>query len=378
MGKTAKKRKEKRGREFAAELEKHTEREKTLKEIDQLKDEELYEITDKSKSIKKRYPLDPLRFKRKMWKFLGKSKSEAKLVEKLKKKLATSKVDQPKKKEPEVMDLWGDAKPATGASEPKKSAKHFKSCLPAVVPPHPGQSYNPASADYKELLKRAIEFEKQKEQQDRKALETLQPQRALNLLQKNGEEPQPEPKAEIEPEAEAPMTDLKISMNKPVDDSKRKTPAQRNRERKAKELKRLDEAKKAEKKKLHDVNRLKEIMKEIKTEKAELEAKRKEKEEKEKQRLEQQKEGVVFGTKKIGRFKYEQHAVDFLLPEELPKKLAQIQTDEGSSVRNCYESILKRGLVQPPAEGKGKGRGKAKRKYKFTESRDDNNNEDDE
>ena len=374
MGKTAKKRREKRGRDLAKELEKRTEKEKAELEVSKLKDEELFEITDKSKGIKKRYPLDPARFKKKMWKFLGKSKNESRMVEKMKKKMLASgnagEKEKVKKKEPELMDLW-----ETKGPEPRRAAQPFKSYLPAVALPHAGQSYNPAAADYKELLQRAVEFENLKEQQDKKALETLQQKRTVKT---EGESKVENVQAaEEDSDKEIPSGDInKISLNKPVDDTKRKTTTQRNRERKSQKVRHLEEAQKIEKKKLHDINHIKEIVKGIKEE-ASLKAKLvKQKQEKQEVKLKEQQEGVVFGRRRIGRYKYEQLAVDFMLPEDLPKKLNDIKVDDASNIRNCYESILRRGLVQPAAEGRIRGKSKAKHKYRFTDVKDDNDKED--
>jgi len=345
MGKTAKKRKEKRGRELAQELEKHTEHKKINEEISKLQDNELFEITDKSKDIKKiRGPLDPLRFKKKAWKFLGKSKNEARMVKQLARKIEAGVIKtnpEPKKSEnEEMMDLWD-----TDIKMPKKPMQHAKkSMLPAIPLPHAGQSYNPAAADYKDLLKRAVEFEKKKEEQDKKALEILKPK--VTVSEEKPEETKNQPETEkIEPEKQ----DFKISSNKPVDDSNRKSTAKKNREKRVREQMRKEELLKEEKRKLNDINRLKELIKQVKGESEEVRKKREEKQKRENEILEKQKEGVEFGYKKLGRYKYfpmqphfyqffnkkyEQHAVDFMLPEELPKRFNEIKTDEGSNIRN--------------------------------------------
>ena len=136
------------------EIEQKRDETNTLKKIEKMKDEELFEVTDKSKGIKKqKYALDPQRFKRKMWKFLGKSEMEAKVVEKLAKKIQKLKKEEKKekkgKKEGEVFDLW-ETKGKN--DELKHKVKPFRPYLPAVIPPHAGQSYNPSADDYKVFI----------------------------------------------------------------------------------------------------------------------------------------------------------------------------------------------------------------------------------
>jgi len=152
MGKTSKKVKEKRGRELQKVIVKQQEVDREEKAMSALKDEDLFEITEKSKGIKKkRYPLDPMRFKKKMWKFLGKSQTEEKMVTQLARKIVAGKVEKcgvSKKKDNELMDLWGDGENVTNRKVRRK-IKSFRSCLPAVIAPHAGQSYNPSASDYK-------------------------------------------------------------------------------------------------------------------------------------------------------------------------------------------------------------------------------------
>lgn len=146
MGKAAKKKKDKRGRLVAKEIEAEVEKAKAEKEMTDLKDEELFEVTEKPKTGKKRYPLDPLRFKKKLWKFMKQSKSEAKMIAKLQKKMQAQQRET--KQEPELMDLWAENIPKE-RSKSRGKPEPFVSCLPAVTLPHGGQSYNPSASDYK-------------------------------------------------------------------------------------------------------------------------------------------------------------------------------------------------------------------------------------
>eukprot|EP00826_Nyctotherus_ovalis_P002652 TRINITY_DN10535_c0_g1_i7.p3 TRINITY_DN10535_c0_g1~~TRINITY_DN10535_c0_g1_i7.p3 ORF type:complete len:157 (-),score=69.23 TRINITY_DN10535_c0_g1_i7:742-1212(-) len=146
MVKISKKKKDKRGRKVAREMEREAARARAEEEMAQLKDEELFEVTERAREVKRRFPLDPLRFKRKMWKFMGRSKHEAKLIERLKKKMLTKKEER--KVEPEMKDLWEESVPR-GKNKSRGKPAPFVSCMPAVVLPHGGQSYNPSASDYK-------------------------------------------------------------------------------------------------------------------------------------------------------------------------------------------------------------------------------------
>lgn len=150
MVKTAKKKKDKRGRKVAREMEREAARARAEEEAAQLKDEELFEVTEKAKDVRKRWPLDPLRFRRKLWKFMRRSKHEAKLIEKLKKKMLMRERErkEERKEELELKDLWEEKVPM-GSSRSRGKPMPFAAHMPAVVLPHGGQSYNPSASDYK-------------------------------------------------------------------------------------------------------------------------------------------------------------------------------------------------------------------------------------
>lgn len=167
-------------------------------------------------------------------------------------------------------------------------------------------------------------------------------------------------------------TDLtKISVNKPVDASKKKTTVKRNREKRNRIMMQLEKQKKVDALKIQGVNNLRQIIKEVKAESEAHKEKLRKKEEAKKKKLAEQREGIVFGAKKIGRYKFEQLAVDFQLPEDLPKNLNELKVEEGAAIRNCYESILKRGLVQPSLTKKHEKKIKQKLRIKFSEKQDD-------
>lgn len=150
MGKTAKKVKEKRGKLLQKELETRNETIKAKEAIQKLKDEELFEITEPAKRKKgNKQALDPGRFKKKFKKYLGDSKTEERMVAKIAKGIKIEE-EAAKKKPKEVdnsqlLDIW---EPKPGEKVRKHKPKKANSIIPAVVIPHPGQSYNPRINDY--------------------------------------------------------------------------------------------------------------------------------------------------------------------------------------------------------------------------------------
>eukprot|EP00831_Metopus_contortus_P001310 TRINITY_DN10479_c0_g1_i4.p2 TRINITY_DN10479_c0_g1~~TRINITY_DN10479_c0_g1_i4.p2 ORF type:complete len:324 (-),score=82.98 TRINITY_DN10479_c0_g1_i4:156-1127(-) len=318
-----------------------------------IQDEDLFEITGQEEGGKKRYPLDPERFKKKMWKYLGESKSEAKAVKKLVERIEKQKHKAEPKPEA-LYDLWDEPVKRPPKRKPQKSE------LPHVPIPHGGLSYNPSSAEYKDLLKKAAEFEKKKQEKDDK-----HKMKIIKTLAASKTAPVPEPEKESESESEVDIT--KISVNKPVDARKKKTRVKRNREKflHAQEL--LKQKQKVEKTKIQDINKIKHYIKqqdlanEAAKKRGELKLERK------REKAEKLKNGIIFGDKKIGKFKYIQHAVDFQLPDQLPKSLNELQLEEGSAIRNYYENVVKRGLYQPSTEDSRKGKRKGKHQFKFHE-----------
>lgn len=92
--------------------------------------------------------MEPGRFKKKMWKYLGRSITEEKQIKELAKKLKNKPKEQ-KKQEKEVFDIWeNDSVPAEKPIK-NRTVRPLSCIFPAVIPPHAGQSYNPSDTDYK-------------------------------------------------------------------------------------------------------------------------------------------------------------------------------------------------------------------------------------
>ena len=145
---------------------------------------------------------------------------------------------------------------------------------------------------------------------------------------------------------------------------------QRNREKRHRERVRLDRERKQGKAKLRSIDNIQKFIQEADAENAARAERRRVREEQKQAQLTEKREGLVFGSKKIGRYRYEQLAVDFQLPQDLPKHLGSVKVDAGLPVRSYYENVLKRGLVQPAAE-QGRRKLKSKLRYKFAPLRDD-------
>lgn len=112
-------------------------------------------------------------------------------------------------------DLWDEAPAAAAIPVPKKSH------IPAVLPPHPGQSYNPNDNDYKSLIDKASKTELGELEKKEKYQKAIHNYKVVDRLPSSSDE-----ESSSEDEASGP----KIAVNaKTV--NKKKTIAQRNKQK---------------------------------------------------------------------------------------------------------------------------------------------------
>lgn len=245
-----------------------------------------------------------------------------------------------------VYDIWD-------AGNDKEVTKELDPCLPppvlppavyktsdttlsAVELPHPGSSYNPAFTDHQDLLQTALDVEEKREKEKAKATRDAAPpikiteedyirEMSIGLKQTENE-------SESESETEVNEGDeCKSGV------TVRKTRVQRNKE-KAEKLK-VEElaAAKQSKQYLHQINRIKAIKKEIKTEEKEKEA----------VTLARQEKRALNETRpgKYGPGKFMGSEPEFLLPEEVSSSLRQLVTP-ANNVQDRFTSLQKRNMLE--------------------------------
>jgi len=243
-----------------------------------------------------------------------------------------------------LYDIWGAGDGVKVASkldpclpppvEPPATYKTSDTKLSAVELPHPGTSYNPTFTDHQDLLQTALEVEEKREKEKAKATRDAAP--PIEITEEDyikemsiGLKPT-ESESESEREIDGDGT-LKNSV------TVRKTRIQRNKE-KAEKLKAAEiAAAKQTKQHLHQINRIKSIQKEIKSEEKEMETKTLARQEK--RALNEVRPG------KYGPGKFLGSETEFLLPEEVSSSLRQLVTP-ANNLQERFTSLQKRNMLE--------------------------------
>ncbi|KAL4468919.1 hypothetical protein ABPG72_009739 [Tetrahymena utriculariae] len=242
------------------------------------------------------------------------SKNEEKKLKILAKKLQENQI-KPKKdddkiqeernnqEEEEVNDAWDEE----AEQQRKKPLIQKKQKIAHLIVPTSGMSYNPSFKEHQETIEEAIRLEDE-DLKDRNI------QKIQKLRKKK--------------------KDLKVYLQ--VQKLKREqtmNPVQRQ--------------KKEERRLAHQANLIKQFKKEINQEEQDQEAqlenlkKKKEAENQIKEKL-----GYNFKPEKLGKKRYNQKGQDFVLEEDLPDNLRTVQP-AGSLLRDEYESVFRKGLLEP-------------------------------
>lgn len=297
------------------------------------------------------------------------------------------------KKGPDVFDLWdapiAPVKKTFHHPPPKQTPKtlHQKvSAAPAVLPAHEGQSMNPQTEAYEELLCTAaakqLEAEREDEALDRKMRPFTYELRDLvgeEALKGKSEEEKTQLYQSLkgqqaaegeEDEGGAAANALKLRL---------KSQAQRNKERKRKDLDAKQAQQRAQRKLAKSVGDLGAIQKEM-MEEEDLQAKKREYKltQRQKRKELEEKEGVVPHTRRLGRTKFKEEALVVPDAEAASKGLRGMPL-KSSAVKERLSSIVRRGMLPAPLSAsrgdvirfkKAKNRLKNSRKYKSPLLRD--------
>ncbi|CAF0928341.1 unnamed protein product [Rotaria sordida] len=215
--------------------------------------------------------------------------------------------------------------------------------LSAIDKPLPGTSYNPTFDDHQDLLRKAVDVEIEKERKELKLQKNLP-----TLLTQNAAEPIKQSWLKemssglfddnIAHESILETNQLNsVSVGKPVK-VETKTIQQRNKEKLHKKKQAL--AKAAKEKRIQDnkLFRVKSIRKEINTD----ELKHKQRQETRKNDYENREK---YGTKKFGRYKFEDADLDLNLSDEITGNLRTMKT-EGNLLHDRFKSLQKRNIIE--------------------------------
>ncbi|KAF9149604.1 hypothetical protein BG015_008595 [Linnemannia schmuckeri] len=269
-----------------------------------------------------------------------------------------------------IGDFVGEIVTKVAVKAPRSFKQKQKVSLPAVKEAHPGASYNPTMQDHQGLLRLAHNEElrilHQKEKIDSKlaypkeldAMVAFDDQTGGLLEDSNDEESE-----ESEEEAE----EGKDGADAPKPKKKgKKSIAERNRLARAAETAKKEAEIKRHKELIKQTNRVKEIIKTVEEEEAEMEAKRLENEQK---REEKEKAGM----KRVGRFNIPKERIHVQLQDELADSLRQLKP-EGSLVKDRFQSFVERNLIEPRVPVAKRRRYRLKTYEKHSYKRFDNPN----
>jgi nucleolar protein 53 len=220
----------------------------------------------------------------------------------------------------------------------KKRKIEAPSKLPAVDTGTGGASYRPVYEDHQELLAEAVaEVIKQREEEKRvnNILKSKQKYRKTEIWV-DGERDVPEEEEEKEIEAEKEEEEDKNQLAQPF--VERKSRAERNKEMRKKEMKKIQIRREELEKQRKDFEELPNILEDI----HEQEEARKERG-KYKAKI---KENADYKTKKLGPIPFVADPTAVVLTADLPSKLRQVQP-KVDLLRDRYLSLQKRNIIEP-------------------------------
>ncbi|KAF9351234.1 hypothetical protein BGX34_000729 [Mortierella sp. NVP85] len=270
----------------------------------------------------------------------------------------------------EVDDFIVDIVTKAPVKAPKSFKQKQKVAIPAVKEAHPGASYNPTMKDHQSLLLLAHNEEvKSLEQWENLNAKLAYPKeldqmvafddRTGGLLEDSDEEEEEEEEEE-ENDAED-STDVKSKKQKG-----KKTITERNRLARAAEKAKEEARIKKEKDLNKQTNRVKEIMKVVEEEEADMERKQQESDKKK-----EQKEKA--GMKRVGRFNVPKERIEVQLQDELSESLRQLKP-EGNLLKTRFQSFVERNLIEPRVPVAKRRRYRLKTYEKHSYKRFDNPN----
>jgi nucleolar protein 53 len=224
-----------------------------------------------------------------------------------------------------------------------------RSQLKAVVAPHPGVSYNPSVADHYTLLDKVVEKEKahikEEKHLDRvttKLFTKMTPAEREALDRKELVQGFPIPEnTDTESDGEDSGEDYQ-AVNPPAR-NKKKDRKTRNKEKTAREKKKLEQLANRQVRKIVDINRVPEFQSEIKKTDAERKASH--------DRYKAIRAAQKFGARRIGKMAYEEPEVDFVSGDQLAGNLRNLQP-AGSILVDRFKSMQKRNILVPNAKRK--------------------------
>ncbi|KAG0340524.1 hypothetical protein BG004_006371 [Podila humilis] len=224
---------------------------------------------------------------------------------------------------------------------PKSFKQKQKVSIPAVKESHPGSSYNPTMLDHQGLLRIAHNEElRLLEAKEKIEAKLAYPKELDNMIafddQTGGllEDSDDEEEDEDEDEESQELGATKSKKNKG-----KKSVTERNRLARAAETLKKEAEIRRHKELMKQTNRVKEIIKTVEEEEAEMEKKRLENEQK-------KEEKEKAGMKRVGKFNIPKERIHVQLQDELAESLRELKP-EGSLMKDRFQSFVERNLIEP-------------------------------
>uniref|UniRef100_L7LZR8 Ribosome biogenesis protein NOP53 n=2 Tax=Rhipicephalus pulchellus TaxID=72859 RepID=L7LZR8_RHIPC len=253
-----------------------------------------------------------------------------------------------------LSDLWGDNDSGEPSSTPTATAtgnyrvpshRHQKpSLLPAVEPPHPGTSYNPSHADHQDLLRRAVEVEQRKLNEERRLERCLAmpnkrdwpteqdrlAEMSQGLYDHEDEDDQDSEQKSVDGEAKAEVA-------LPAPTAVRKTRQQRRRAAEQKRLRREAKERKQARVLANDVYRIRTLKAQLRRDAEVSEARQK--------RRQQREVDKLYNARRLSAYKYEEPDLPLKLSSELRESLRELRP-EINVLEDRYKSLQRRNVIE--------------------------------
>ncbi|CAO3693878.1 unnamed protein product [Umbelopsis ramanniana] len=276
--------------------------------------------------------------------------NNAKIDKLAKRKLTHPEPTKPaKKSKGTAYDVWADEEPTTVELNPYLEPVHKRKVnapatlkvkpaaavhLPAVQVADAGASYNPTMEDHQALLRKANQVEEDKIAERERINKQLEYRK--ELLEMDDDEVA---KTDDEEEEDSDVHSDDDEETRKRKEIRKKTRTERNRLRRAKENKWLEDRRRREKalnKELHKLDEIQQMVVDIEQET----------EEKTRQRQERQEAKEKAGLPRLGKYYVPKAPIEVQLTEELSESLRTLKP-EGNAFKDRFNSLQKRNIIEP-------------------------------
>eukprot|EP00743_Colponemidia_sp_Colp-15_P005161 GILK01005555.1.p1 GENE.GILK01005555.1~~GILK01005555.1.p1 ORF type:complete len:427 (-),score=118.32 GILK01005555.1:138-1418(-) len=224
---------------------------------------------------------------------------------------------------------------------------------PAVQLPRPGQSYNPTFEDHQDVLGEALAAELKRKTQHELYLQKLHP---LSWRKRSKQEDAEEdgdgttvPEADEvgNEESDEGEDGAAAEDNNTKKSTEKYSKTERNRQARLKAKQELFEQEHVKKSIIKDITKIPHIMKQIELEEKAHSTKQTVRNVLKQSAEEQEKHGEILKPKRIGTKLYEPKPIDYMLTEDLPKDLRTLKTNVGAAIKDRFDSIYRRAMIEP-------------------------------